>query len=99
MTEGTYIIGTGSSEVLAYSDDDAWFEIPGEKPDTSGHFPVLSRMTYGKGKVVFIGSHFQFSNDWGRYLDNEQLGTSIIKWLVISTKETPNNLKKTSDQT
>lgn len=93
MVNSTYIIDPGQSKVLAYTDNDAWFETPGEKPDTSGHFPVLSKMMYGKGKVVFIGSYFQFSNDWGRYLDNEQLGLNIIEWLAKSNGEMSNNLK------
>ena len=98
MVNGTYIIEIGQSKVLAHSDDDAWFETPGEKPDTSGHFPVLSKMMYGKGKVVFIGSQFQFSNDWGSNLDNMQTGLNIIKWLARFSGEVSNNLK-TLDQT
>lgn len=81
MVNGTYIKEIGSSKVLAYSDEDAWFET-GERPDTSGHFPVLSKMEHGKGRIIFIDSYFQWSNDWGRYVDNEQLGLNIIKWLA-----------------
>ncbi len=98
MVNGTYITEIGQSKVVASSDDDAWFEIPGEKPDTSGHFPVLSKMEYGKGRVVFIGSYYQWSNELGRYPDNEQLGLDIIKWLARFSGETSNNLK-TFDQT
>ena len=39
-------------------------------------------MNYGKGKIVFMGSNFQFSNDWGRMLDDERLGLNIIKELA-----------------
>lgn len=82
LINARYISKTGSSEILANSDEDAWLEKPNEKPDTSGNFPVISKMKYGKGRIVFISSYYQFTNEWIGKLNNKQLGLSFIKWLA-----------------
>jgi hypothetical protein len=95
LVKGTYISDTGSSDVLAYADSDAWFDclwdepVPGkcgnmkkdadEKP---GPFPVLSVMDYGEGRIVFMGDKSLFVNSWLDEYDNKKLGLNIVKWLV-----------------
>ena len=82
LINATYISKTGNSEILAIADDDSWLEKPNDKPDTSGSFPILSKMQYDSGRVIFISSNFQFTNEWVEKLNNKQLGLNIIKWLA-----------------
>ena len=98
LPTGTYIRYIGSSNVLAYSDSDSWFDEFGdddwgnnikERDEVSGPFPVLSEMSYGSGRIVFIGSNYAFINDWIEKLDNERLGLNIVKWLAEPAKPTP----------
>lgn len=97
LHNGTYIYDTGSSNVLAYTDNDAWFDKAGEDNfgdekkgdnDITGRFPVLSEMAYGKGRIVFISSCFQFANTWLKMDDNKRLGLNIVKWLAGTTVTT-----------
>lgn len=92
MTPGTYIKNTGSSNVLAYSDRDAWFdnfigdEGIKEIDEINGPFPILSEMSYGKGKIVFIPDNGLFLNSWMKYYENNaKLGLNIVKWLAVHT--------------
>jgi len=90
FVKGTDIIVTGASNVLAYTDSDAWLDnawggIRNMKKDSdeiTGSFPVLSEMTYGKGRIVFIGDRGLFINAWLDHLDNGQLGLNIVNWLA-----------------
>lgn len=87
---GTYIIDSGSSNILAYTDNDVWFdkfellswgdEIK-DFDETTNRFPVLSKMSYEEGKIVFIGDDFMFANFWSEKLNNMQLGLNIVRWL------------------
>lgn len=90
LARGTYIKYIGTTNVLAYSDNDAWFDKfrddwgnnEKESDEISGPFPVLSEMGYGNGGIVFIGDSGLFINDWIDKLDNEKLGINIVKWLA-----------------
>lgn len=95
LASGTYIIRPGSSTVLAYADNDAWFDILWYEPEydtygneekdaneITGPFPVLSVMDYGEGRVVFMGDTDLFMNTWLDNLDDMDLGLNIVKWLV-----------------
>jgi hypothetical protein len=95
LVDGTYIIRPGSSTVLAYADNDAWFDILRYEPEydtygneekdaneITGPFPVLSVMDYGEGRVVFMGDSSLFLNTWLYHLDDMDLGLNIVKWLV-----------------
>ncbi|MEN6554200.1 MAG: DUF4350 domain-containing protein [Methanobacterium sp.] len=77
-----YISEKGNSHILAYADDDAWFIMPNKKPDDSGNFPIISKMEYGNGRIIFMTSYFQFSNYWIDKLNNKMLGLNVVKWLV-----------------
>jgi hypothetical protein len=94
LVSGTYIIHTGSSNVLAYADSDAWFDdlwdeqedgtmgnMQKDADEITGPFPVLSVMDYGEGRIVFMGAKGLFMNGWLDKLDNEELGLNIVKWL------------------
>ena len=99
LVVGTYIKETGSSKVLAYTDKDAWFDdfsdnfenFIKDKDEKSSRFPVLAEMTYGNGKIVFMGDSSLFTNGWLDKLDNKQLGVNIVKWLAepISVSPSP----------
>lgn len=88
---GTCIINSGSSNVLANTSSEAWCDdvwdgdwgnVEKDPDEITGPFPILSEMTYGKGKIVFIGSRSLFINDWLNSLDNGQLGLNIVNWLA-----------------
>lgn len=89
LQRGTSIIVTGDSHVLANASSNAWLDDFSEVWDVkesteiTGPFPVLSEMTYGNGRIVFIGSKRVFNNDWV-YLnqDNGQLGINSVHWLA-----------------
>jgi len=63
LTVPTYIKDTGSSNVLAYSNSDAWFDkYLGDsqnnekgRDEQSGPFPVLAEMSYGNGRI-YVGT-------------------------------------------
>ena len=95
LVSGTYVIHTGSSNILAYADSDAWFDdlwdeqedgtMGNEEKDAdeiTGPFPVLSVMDYGEGRIVFMGDKGLFMNTWLDDLKNADLGLNIVKWLV-----------------
>ena len=91
LTASAYIKNTGSSNVLVYTGKDAWFdkfksdegEGVKEGDEASGPFPVLSEMSYGNGKIVFIGDNGIFLNGWIKDdSGNQQLGLNTVKWLA-----------------
>lgn len=92
---GTYIIN-GSSEtninILAYSSGNAWFDKfrdgwgnnIKESDEVSGPFPILATMSYGKGKIIFIGDgSFLINKMIKSDADNGLLGLNIVKWLAV----------------
>ena len=92
--QGPYLKNTGSSNVLAYSDNDSWgdslflvpegYSVGNQKKDsneTSGPFPVFSAQEYGKGKIVFFASVTTFSNSFIYRSNGWKLGINSVNWL------------------
>ena len=49
--------------------------------ERSGQLPVLSEMQYGKGKVVFMGAAYSFSNAIIYRFNTWKLGLNAVNWL------------------
>lgn len=92
---GTYIKNPGTSEVLAYTDSYTWGDQGYTTPDgqtesnykkdtneTNGPLPVLSQMSYGNGKVVFMGGSYSFINEMLYRSDIWKLGLNSVSWLT-----------------
>lgn len=90
---GTYIKNPGDSTVLAYTDASSWGDQgyledghteSNNVTDTNeigGPLPVLSYMSYGKGKIIFMGSAGTFVNSF-IYRDNGwKLEMNSMNWL------------------
>lgn len=94
---GTYIKNPGNSSIVAYSSADSYGDLGYTNPqgftssnnqkdpnEPSGPFPIISTMSYGKGKVVFMGSATSFTN-YMIYRDNGwKLGLNSVSWLTNS---------------
>lgn len=92
---GTYIINSSSEtkiNILAYSSSNAWFDKfrddwgnnIKESDEISGPFPILATMSYGKGKIIFIGDgSFLINKMIKSDGDNGLLGLNIVKWLAV----------------
>lgn len=103
LHNGTYMLDTGLSNILAHTDGDAWFDKFGDDDlgdqkkgdnDITDRFPVLSEMTYGRGRVVFMSSNFNFTNEWWDKEDNKQLGLNIVKWLAGATIDSSQKIEE-----
>ncbi|MFY9638521.1 MAG: DUF4350 domain-containing protein [Methanobacterium sp.] len=92
---GTYIKDPGSSTVVAYTDSHAWGDIghinaegltdsnyKKDPDETSGPFPLISQMDYGKGKVVFMGSSMSLINSIFYQSDVWKMGLNSVNWLA-----------------
>lgn len=91
---GTYIATPGTSNVSAYSGANSWADIGNvsdqgfttsnkvkDPNELTGPFPVLSTMSYGNGKVVFMGSVRSLTNNYLYRNNGWIIGLNAANWL------------------
>jgi eukaryotic-like serine/threonine-protein kinase len=92
---GTYLKDPGTSNVVAYSDNDSYGDkgttdsqgvtVSNDQLDpneTSGPLPLSSTMEYGKGKIVFTGDASTYENDWIYRSNGWKLGLNSVSYLA-----------------
>lgn len=100
--QSTYLKNSGNSTVIANSSPDSWADktslteqgssLGNENKDATepnGPFPLDSIMNYGKGKVAFSSSVFQFTNIFIYRSNGWKLGLNTVNWLA--NKPIPSN--------
>ncbi len=98
---GTNINDPGPSTVVAYTDSYTWADeghpaadgsttsnFQKDPDESSGPFPVVSQMQYGKGKVVFMGAAYTFINSVIYRSDEWKLGLNSVNWLANNPNPT-----------